>query len=112
MMQKVWSLVRRVHPACAGCALAVLLSVGAVLTPLPASAQDSPADPPASAPAPAPEYEPPAPQYDPREAGHPLRIAAYILHPAGVIVDYLILRPAYYVGRIEPFRTLFGVTNP
>lgn len=91
MMQKAWSLVRRVHPAVPGYALAVLLSAGAVLAPLPASAED---------------------EYDPRDAGHPLRIAAYILHPAGVIVDYLIMRPAYYVGRMEPFRTLFGVTNP
>ena len=91
MMQKAWSLVRRVQPAFPAYALAILLSAGATLAPATASAQD---------------------EYDPTEAGHPLRIAAYILHPAGVVVDYLILRPAYYIGRYEPFRTLFGVTNP
>jgi hypothetical protein len=72
-------------------ALALALA-GTALTPASASAEE--------------------PQYDPQKAGHPLRIAAYILHPVGVIIDYTILRPAYYIGRYEPFRTIFGVTNP
>jgi len=46
--------------------------------------------------------------YDPRRAGHPLRIVAYALHPVGVILDYAIFRPAYWIGSHEPLRTLFG----
>jgi hypothetical protein len=49
--------------------------------------------------------------YDSKEAGHPLRIVAYVLHPAGVIIDTLIFRPAYWLGSHEPLRTLFGVTD-
>ncbi|MGH9885784.1 MAG: hypothetical protein ACREBE_09665 [bacterium] len=48
-------------------------------------------------------------RYDPQRAGHPLRIAAYVLHPFGVILDTLIFHPAWWVGTHEPFRTLFGV---
>jgi hypothetical protein len=46
--------------------------------------------------------------YEPLRAGHPLRIAAYVLHPVGVILDYAIFRPFYWVGSHEPLRTLFG----
>lgn len=49
--------------------------------------------------------------YDARQAGHPLRIAAYVLHPVGVIVDRLIFRPAWWIGSHEPFHTLFGRTD-
>ncbi|MEX2208069.1 MAG: hypothetical protein WEF50_17715 [Myxococcota bacterium] len=48
-------------------------------------------------------------RYDPRRAGHPLRIAAYIAHPFGVILDTLIFHPAWWIGQHEPFHTLFGV---
>jgi hypothetical protein len=48
-------------------------------------------------------------RYDPQRAGHPLRIAAYALHPVGVILDTLIFHPAWWIGTHEPFRTLFGV---
>jgi hypothetical protein len=47
-------------------------------------------------------------EYDPKEAGHPLRVAAYIAHPVGVVLDYLIMRPAFWVGGHQPFRTIFG----
>ena len=47
-------------------------------------------------------------EYDPPDAGHPVRIAGYVLHPIGVIYDYLLLRPAWWVGSYQPFRTLFG----
>ena len=51
---------------------------------------------------------PPRPRRcDPKEAGFPLRIVAYVLHPVGVTIDYLLLRPAYWIGSHEPFR-LFG----
>jgi hypothetical protein len=49
-----------------------------------------------------------ADRYDPQEAGHPARIAAYVLHPVGVILDLLIFRPAHWVGSHEPLATLFG----
>ena len=49
-----------------------------------------------------------AADYEPEDAGNPLRIASYIIHPVGVVFDYLILRPMYWVGSHEPFRTIFG----
>lgn len=49
--------------------------------------------------------------YDAKRAGNPVRIAAYVLHPVGVMLDYLIFRPAWWVGHQEPFKTLFGVTD-
>lgn len=52
------------------------------------------------------------PRYNPRRAGHPLRIAAYALHPVGVVLDTLIFHPAWWMGQHEPLRTLFGVTTP
>lgn len=52
-----------------------------------------------------------ADEYDPKRAGHPLRIVAYVLHPIGVAVDYLILRPAHWAGSHEPLRTIFGHTD-
>lgn len=50
-------------------------------------------------------------EYDSQDAGHPLRIAAYVLHPVGVIIDRLIFRPAWWIGSHEPFYTLFGRTD-
>ena len=50
-------------------------------------------------------------EYDSRRSGHPLRIAAHALHPVGVLLDYMIFRPAWWVGQHEPFRTLFGVPS-
>ena len=46
--------------------------------------------------------------YDPRSAAHPLRIVAYGLHPVGVALDWIVVRPAVWVVRHEPFRTIFG----
>jgi hypothetical protein len=53
-----------------------------------------------------------ADRYDPERAGHPLRMVAYALHPIGVALDYLIMRPAHWVGSHEPFATLFGHQDP
>lgn len=53
-----------------------------------------------------------ADRYEPERAGHPLRIVAYVLHPIGVALDYLIMRPAHWVGSHEPFSTLFGHQEP
>ena len=49
-----------------------------------------------------------ADEYDSQRSGHPLRIAGYILHPIGVVLDTLVFRPVHWVGSHEPFRTLFG----
>ena len=46
--------------------------------------------------------------HDPRNAAHPLRIVAYGLHPVGVALDWIVVRPAVWVVRHEPFRTIFG----
>ena len=51
-------------------------------------------------------------EYESTEAGHPLRIAAYALHPVGVIIDYLIMYPAWVIGSYEPIRTLVGREAP
>ena len=47
-------------------------------------------------------------EYDPEYAGHPVRIVAYVLYPFGVLIDYLVLRPAHWLGSREPFSTIFG----
>lgn len=52
-----------------------------------------------------------ADEYDPRRSGHPLRIAAYAVHPAGVLLDFLIFRPAHWAGSWAPVATLFGHTR-
>jgi hypothetical protein len=49
-----------------------------------------------------------ADEYDPEDAGNPVRIIAYALHPIGVAFDWLVMRPARWVVEREPFRTLFG----
>lgn len=49
-----------------------------------------------------------ADRYDPKRAGHPLRVLAYVVHPVGVALDYLIFRPAHWIGSHEPLRTIFG----
>ena len=50
-----------------------------------------------------------AAEYDPQRAGHPIRIAAYVLHPVGMLLDYMIFRPAWWLGQHEPIGTIFGV---
>jgi hypothetical protein len=52
-----------------------------------------------------------ADEYDVEHSGHPLRITAYVLHPVGVLIDRLILRPAHWLGTREPVKTLFGHTD-
>ena len=49
-----------------------------------------------------------ADDYDPQRAGHPLRVAAYVLHPIGVAFDWLLFRPAHWLGTKPGLRTLFG----
>jgi hypothetical protein len=49
-----------------------------------------------------------ADEYDARRAGHPLRVVAYVLHPVGVALDYLLFRPAHWMGSLPVIRTVFG----
>jgi hypothetical protein len=49
-----------------------------------------------------------ADRYDPQKAGHPVRILAYALHPVGVMLDLLIMRPAHWIGSKEPLASFFG----
>lgn len=47
-------------------------------------------------------------RYEATEAGHPLKILYYITYPIGFLVNTLILKPAYWLGKQEPFKTVFG----
>jgi len=49
-----------------------------------------------------------ADEYDPQEAGHPLRVAAYLLHPVGVLIDYALMRPAHWLVHQAPLDSIFG----
>ncbi|MDH3687142.1 MAG: hypothetical protein OEP95_13010 [Myxococcales bacterium] len=49
-----------------------------------------------------------ADDYDPQRAGHPVRMIAYALHPVGVIVDILVLRPAHWIGSRSGLDEFFG----
>ncbi len=49
-----------------------------------------------------------ADEYEPLEAGHPLRIIAYILHPVGVVLDLLIVRPAHWLVSQDGLDEFFG----
>ena len=50
--------------------------------------------------------------HDPQESGHPLRIAAYVIHPAGVILDTLVFQPTHWlVHRHRALEALFGHTG-
>ncbi len=53
-----------------------------------------------------------ADRYRSHRAGHPIRIAAYVLHPVGVILDTLIFKPAWCLAQYEPLRTLVGMEKP
>jgi hypothetical protein len=52
-----------------------------------------------------------ADEYDPQYTGHPLRVLAYVVHPVGVFFDYLLFRPAHWLGSKEPLKTIFGHTD-
>ncbi len=52
-----------------------------------------------------------ADDHDPGRAGHPLRVLAYALHPVGVVLDWLVMRPAHWLGDHEPVQTLVGHTG-
>lgn len=52
-----------------------------------------------------------AEEYDQMHAGHPLRILGYVVHPVGVVLDWLLFRPAHWVASHEPLKTLVGQTD-
>ncbi len=49
-----------------------------------------------------------ADEYDRHRAGHPLRFVAYVLHPIGAALDWLVFRPAHWVGSKPVVRDIFG----
>ncbi len=49
-----------------------------------------------------------ADEYSSRNAGHPLRLVAYILHPVGVLIEYALIRPGHWFVSTEPMKTIFG----
>ena len=49
-----------------------------------------------------------ADDYDPTQSAHPLRLVAYLLHPVGVFLDYVLVRPAHWLVSQEPFDKVFG----
>ena len=49
--------------------------------------------------------------YNPADAGHPVRILYYIVYPVGFLLDNLILKPAWWLGQRQPFRSIFGVDS-
>ncbi len=50
-------------------------------------------------------------EHDPLRAGHPLRIAAYLLHPVGYVLDLLIFRPAHWFVSRDVTAPIFGHTE-
>ena len=53
-----------------------------------------------------------SPQYRPSES-HPLRVAAYVVHPIGWIAREVFFRPfSYFVSSTETRRSFFGYRNP
>lgn len=49
-----------------------------------------------------------ADRYDKHRAGHPLRIAVYLIYPIGALLDVLIMRPAHWLISQEPFKSAVG----
>jgi hypothetical protein len=40
--------------------------------------------------------------------GHPFRLIAFVIHPVGLLVDYVVVRPVYFIASLAP--GLFGYT--
>ncbi len=40
---------------------------------------------------------------------HPIRIAAYIGYPVGLLIDSFIFKPIFYIIQVEPVDKLFGI---
>ena len=46
-------------------------------------------------------------EYDDSQS-HPLRVAAYLLHPVGVIAEWLVFRPIHFVVSQPVLEQVFG----
>lgn len=46
--------------------------------------------------------------YDRDDDGHPLRIAAYIVHPVGIACEYVISRPIHWLVSQPKWNVIFG----
>ncbi len=46
--------------------------------------------------------------HDPNRGGHPLRVAAYLLHPVGYFLDVVLVRPAHWLVSRESLAPIFG----
>ncbi len=43
------------------------------------------------------------PPYEDEEGSNPLRVASYVMHPVGTILEWTVFRPLYFVGaRLAP----------
>ncbi len=40
---------------------------------------------------------------------HPIRIAAYVGYPVGLLIDSFIFKPIFYIIQLEPVDKLFGI---
>jgi hypothetical protein len=49
-----------------------------------------------------------ADRYNSAKAAHPIRIAAYILHPIGYAIETLVARPAHWLASKRPLKNIFG----
>lgn len=49
-----------------------------------------------------------ADDYDATDAGNPLRLVGYVLHPVGVLLDVLIFRPAHWLASQPVIAELMG----
>jgi hypothetical protein len=58
-------------------------------------------------PKPAPVYAKLADDYDDSEA-HPLRLIAYIVHPAGFALEWLVMKPIHFVVSQPDLEKVFG----
>ena len=49
-----------------------------------------------------------ADDHRPDRTGHPLKIIGVVLHPVGVLLDYVVFRPAHWLAHHEPVKTATG----
>ena len=47
-------------------------------------------------------------EIEPEEAGHPLRVTAYILHPVGYVLYHGVIRPAHFFISLPGMSQVFG----
>ena len=47
-------------------------------------------------------------EYDRDDSDYPVRYVGYVLHPVGVAVEYIVLRPIHWLVSKPHFRIIFG----